>query len=132
MLQISSFYSCVAKTTTIWGMVPEIWSLTDRIFCHFGPFFPLYPSNNPKNQNFGKNKKLPEISSFYKSVSKIMISYTAPQKWSVTDIIFIFDFGLFFALLTPNSPKNQILKKMKKRPGDISLYTCVPKIMIIW
>ena len=22
----------------IWCMVPEIWSATDRIFCHFGPF----------------------------------------------------------------------------------------------
>ena len=25
--------------TIIWCMVPEILSVTDRIFCHFGPFF---------------------------------------------------------------------------------------------
>ena len=38
-------------------MVPEIWSATDRIFCHFGPFLPFYPPNNPKNQNFEKLKE---------------------------------------------------------------------------
>ena len=26
-------------------------------FCHFGPFFALYPSNNPKNKNFWKHSK---------------------------------------------------------------------------
>ena len=31
-------------------MVPETQSETDRIFCHFGPFFSLYPPNNPENQ----------------------------------------------------------------------------------
>ena len=29
-----------------------------RIFCHFGPFLALLPTNNPKNQNFEKMKKL--------------------------------------------------------------------------
>ena len=40
-------------------MVPEIWSATDRIFGHFGPFFALLPPppNNPKNQNLKKKKK---------------------------------------------------------------------------
>ena len=40
-------------------MVPEIWSMTDRIFCHVGPFFAFSPTNNPKNQNFEKMKKRP-------------------------------------------------------------------------
>ena len=40
-------------------MAPEIWSATDRTFCHFGPFFASYPTNNPKNQNFEKIKKTP-------------------------------------------------------------------------
>ena len=48
-------------------MTPEIWSTTDRIFLHFGPFFallhhllppPLQP-RNPENQNFEKKKKTP-------------------------------------------------------------------------
>ena len=29
--------------TIIWCMVPEIWSMTDKIFCHLGPFFALLP-----------------------------------------------------------------------------------------
>ena len=38
-------------------MVPEIWSPTDRICCHFGPFPALLPPNNPENQNFENMKK---------------------------------------------------------------------------
>ena len=45
--------------TVIWWMVPEILSTTDRIFCHFGPFFALLTPKKPKNQNFEKTKKTP-------------------------------------------------------------------------
>ena len=144
----------------IWPIFPEIWSVTDRIFCHFGPFFAfLYPlttqkinilkkwKKNPRRyyhfthvyhkwrqlydawflkyeawqQNFlsfwtifcsftplttqkikilKKWKKHLEILSFYTSVPKIMIiCYTVPEIWCVTDVIVIFHFGLFFALL---------------------------------
>ena len=43
---------------------------------------------------------------------KIMIIYyTVPEIWRVTDLIVVFHFGLFFVLLPtdppPNSPKNQ-------------------------
>ena len=142
------------KCTIIWYMVPEIWSATDRIFCHFGHFLPFYPTNNQKDQNFENMKKTPgdiilhkctknhdymrygawqmysncyfsfwvifcpftpqrpkkskifkkwkkclEISLFYTSVSKIMIiCYTVPEIWRVTDVIVIFHFGLVFAL----------------------------------
>ena len=41
-------------------MVPEIWSATDIIFCHSGPFFALLPPMDPENQNFEKMKKAPE------------------------------------------------------------------------
>ena len=30
-------------------MVPEIWSVTDRSFCHLGPFFAPLPPLNLKN-----------------------------------------------------------------------------------
>ena len=41
-----------------------------------------------------------EMSSFYTSVPKIMVIwYTVPGIWHVTDVIVIFHFGLFFALL---------------------------------
>ena len=54
-------------TLTIWCMVPEIWSVKDRVFCHFGSFFALLP-HNLQNQNFEKMKKNLEILSFYTSV----------------------------------------------------------------
>ena len=67
----------------IWCMVSEIWSMTDRIFCHFGPYSTLLlpppppRTNKPKNQNFEKMKKmLGDIYtnvSFYISVSKIIL-----------------------------------------------------------
>ena len=60
------------------------------------------------------------MSAFYASAPKIMlICYTVPEIWCVTDVIVIFHFGLFFALLPPNSLKNQNFEKMKKMPGDI-------------
>ena len=40
-------------------MVPEILSMTDKIFCHFGQFFAHLTRKNPKNQNFEKMKKAP-------------------------------------------------------------------------
>ena len=39
-------------------MVPEIWSETDKIFCHYGLFFALLPPMDPENQNFEKMKKI--------------------------------------------------------------------------
>ena len=40
----------------------------------------------------------------------MIICYTVPEMWHVMDIIFIFHFRLFVAMLTPNSPKIQNLK----------------------
>ena len=45
LLEISSFYTSVPWITIIWCMVPAIWSVTDRIFCHFGTFFALLPED---------------------------------------------------------------------------------------
>ena len=41
--EILSFYTWVPKMTIKWRMVPEILSVTDKFFCHFGPFFALLP-----------------------------------------------------------------------------------------
>ena len=41
-------------------MVPEIWSPTDRIFYHSGPFLPSYLPADPENQNIGKIRNTPE------------------------------------------------------------------------
>ena len=69
-LEISSFYTCVPNTTTIWGTVPEIPS-EKNLFCHFGRFFALYPTPLPtpilrtrKTKVLRKWKKHLEMPSF--------------------------------------------------------------------
>ena len=96
-------------------MVPEIGSATDSFSAFFCTFTPL---TTQKTKIFKKWKKHLEILLFYTSVPKIMIMcYTVPEVWHVTDVIFIFQFGLFFALLTPLKPwKIKIKKKKKKLP----------------
>ena len=95
-----------------------------------GYFLPFYPFNSEKKIRILKKwKKSLEISSFYISVSKLMIKWcTVSEIWCVADVM-ISHFGLFFALLSPNSPKNQNFEKLK-RSLEISFYISVPKIMI--
>ena len=48
-----------------------------------------------------------------------------PEIWCVMDVI-IFHFGPFFALLPPNSPKNENFEKMKQKPTYIIiLHMCI-------
>ena len=65
------------------------------------------------------------ISSFYTRVPKIIIlCYTVPEIWRVTDVIF--HFGLFFALLPPsNNLETQKFEKMKKKTWGYHYFTHV-------
>ena len=91
------------------------------IFCHF-TFLTAW-----KIKIFKKWKRKPEATIILQSVPKIMIiCYTVPEIWRVTDVIVIFHFWLFFASFPPNSPKNQFFLKMKK-PGDIIILHMCPK-----
>ena len=103
----------------IWCMFPEIWSATDRVILgHFSPFTPLAIQ---KNQNFGKMEKQLNISSFYTRLPKIMlICFTVPEIWRMTDVIFIFNFRLLFALMDIRLNKSvpnwaQIVLSLEKR-----------------
>ena len=59
------------------------------------------------------------MSSSYTNVQKIMIVwYTVPEIWHMTDVIVV-HFGLFSALLPPNNPKYQNFEKTEETPGDI-------------
>ena len=64
------------------------------------------PPNNPESSK-KKQKQHLEIS-HYISVPKIMIiCYIVSEIWHVTDVIFIFHFGLFFTVLAPNNKKKK-------------------------
>ena len=73
-----------------------------QIFLSFWAIFcPFTPLTTPKIRFWKKwkKKKCLEISSFYTSAPKIMIiCYIVPEiLWCMTDVIFIFHLGLFFA-----------------------------------
>ena len=99
--EISSFYTLVPKVMIIGYTVPEIWCMTHVTFIfHFGLFFALLPLTAQKMKISKKWKKRLEISSFYTIVPKVMIrGYIVPEIWCMTDVIVVFHFGLFFALL---------------------------------
>ena len=101
-------------------MVPEIWSMANKFFCHLGQFSALLPPNDPENQNFKKNEK---DSYRYNHFTH------AYHKWQSYDVWFLRSGARrreFFVILEhflpfylPNNPKNQNFEKMKKFPGDI-------------
>ena len=88
-------------------------------FLLFWPFMPFYPTNNPKNQNVEKKKKiLGDI---------ILHNCTKNHARDGCNLCFFFCLvALSFAYLPPNR-----LNKKKKRL-DILFYTCVSEIMITW
>ena len=91
---ILSFYTCIPLIKIIWSLVLEIRSSTDRNFLSsraiFCPFAPL----TPWKMKISKIKKNMEIWTFYASVPKIMIiCYTVPEVWRITDVIVTFISG---------------------------------------
>ena len=107
--------------TIIWCMVPEIWSITDRIFCHFGPFFSFLPPNNLQNQNFEKMKKKKHWR--YYHFTHVYYKWQSHNVWFLryrvrqTELFVILDHFLPFCPLT--TQKIKILKNWKKTPRDI-------------
>ena len=101
LLEMSSFYTCVAKTTIIWGTLPKIRSET-IFFCHFGSFFTLYhpcPLTIQKTKILKKWNNHLDMSSFETCATKSTIKWSMlTQIWNVTDIIFC-HLRPFFALL---------------------------------
>ena len=53
--EMSLFYTWVPTIMIIKCMLPEIWSVTDFFFCHFGSFFALLPQH--EKSKFWKKKK---------------------------------------------------------------------------
>ena len=106
-------------------MVPEIWSVTDRIFCHFGlsfAFLPLPPPNNLKNQNFEKLKKAPgDIILHLCTINNNHMMYGS---WDMKcDGQNFLSFGTVSCHFNPDNLKNQNFEKLKKSLEMLSFYS---------
>ena len=113
----------------IWCMVPEIWSTTDVIFCHFD-VLPL-PSH-PENQNSEKMKKTSEniiLPICTVDGNHMMYGSRYMELWSMTDKFFVI-LGHFLSFTPLKTKKIEILKKWWKHKKILSFYTSVTKIMI--
>ena len=96
-------------------MVPEIWSVKDRIFCQFGQFLHFYPPKNLKNQNFEKMKNTPwDIISLH--MCTINDNHIMYGSWDME--CHGQNFLSFWTIFCPFTPlktqKIKILKKWKK------------------
>ena len=59
-----------------------------------------------KNENLKKIKKAPgDTVILHNCAINNDNNYTVPEIWHVIDVIIIFHFGVFFALLLPQKPK---------------------------
>ena len=95
-------HKCTINDNHTWFLRYE--ARQTELFVILGHFLTFDPPNNPKTKNLKKTRKYLKISSFYTSVPKIMIiCYTVPKIWCMMDVIVIFHFVLFFAILTPPS-----------------------------
>ena len=110
--------------TIIWCMVPQIWSMTDRIFCHSGPSFAIFPLNQPKKSRFWKMKRKPgDILILYKCI--INDNHMMYGSWDMVRNGCHFYF-LFWAIFCPftslTAQKFKIGKQWKKALKISSFY----------
>ena len=106
--------------TIIWCMVPEIWSMTDRIFCHSGPFFAFLHPYGPRKSKFWKNEKNTWRYYHFTNVYHKWQSYDVWfLRYGVQQTEFFVIWDSFLPFYPSNNPKNQNFEKMKKTPGDI-------------
>ena len=122
-------------------MVPEIWSMTDRTLCNFGPFLPFYAPKNPKNLNFQKIKNTPEDTIILQKCTKIH-DHMPHRSWDTLhnrcNSYFLFwAISCHVTLLT--TKKSKFLKNGKKKQNKTKStwryhqFTHVhQKIMITW
>ena len=121
-LEILSSYKIVPWMAIIRCMVPETWSATGRIFCHFGPFLALLP----KNKNFQKMKKTP-VDIIILHMCTINDNHIMYGSCDIErDRQSFLSFWAVFALLAPYGPENQIFEKMKRHLAILPFYKCGP------
>ena len=110
----------------IWCMVSQIWSATDKLFCHSRPFFALLPPYGPRKSKFWKNE---QHTWWYYHFTNAYHKWQSYDVWFLryemkqTEFLVILDH--FLPFYPPNNPKNQNFEKLKKTPEDIvNLHMC--------
>ena len=127
-LEISLFYTCLPRTTIIWGTVPELRSETNIIFLSFWAIFlPSCLPSNLKNQNFEKTKKLlwrcHHFTNVYQKSQSCNICFLRYGDWQTYRHNFLWFWAIFFCHFT--LLMNPKIWKKGKKPGDIILlYMC--------
>ena len=88
-------------------MFLEIWSATDIIFCHFGPFLPFHPTNDPKDIKFSKDiiSSFSTCEPYDRSYDVWFLRYKALQS-------FLSFWAIFCPLTLLTTRKTNILKKV--------------------
>ena len=105
--------------TIIWCMIPEIWSVTNRIFLSFWSVFSHFTSLTTRKIKILKTEKKTKTYHFthvhhkWQSNNVWFLRHCAWQ----TNLFVILDY--FLPFYPPNSSKNENFKKMKKTPGDV-------------
>ena len=106
--------------TIIWCIVPEIWSVTERIFLSFWTAFCLFtPLTTQKIKILKKWKKVGNFIILHMcTINDNQMMYSS---WDTEHERQIFlSFWTIFCPITPLTTQNiKILKKLKKNPADI-------------
>ena len=104
-----------------------------QFFLILDHFLPFYHRNDPENQNFDKNEehtwKYHYFTQVYQNHDHMLYF-----SWHIAcnrSNCYLFILGCFWSFYLRNTRKIKILKKWKKRL-EISIYICLPKIMIRW
>ena len=104
----------------VWCLVAEIWSATDRIFCHFRSFFAFLPHQQHEKSKFWK-KAPGDIIILHKCTKNHDHMLYCPWDKAHDTCNCCYSFWEIFSPFTPltaqKSSKN--FKKMKKTTGDI-------------
>ena len=116
-------------------MVYGSWDIKPKqteLFVILGYFFPIYPPNNPENQNFEKMEKNPGVIIILhmSTINENHMKYDSRDKECDRFFSHLDNFLPFYrSSLLPaplNNPENQNFENMKKSPGDFIILKSVP------
>ena len=107
-------------------MAPEIWSATDRVFCHSGPFFALLPPYGPRKSKFWKDKKSTtgyyHFTNVYHKRQSYDVSYL---RYGVQQTEFVVILDHFLPFYSPQQPEKSKFWKNAKNTWKYYYFTQV-------